>query len=426
MKAVLGMKLIDKIKSNSFAMDSFWAVAGNIVAKGASILGVILIARILGKDLYGEFGSVKNTLTNIAIFSSLGFGYTSTKFVSEYLYDKKEYIGALSKFVINFTFLVSLVTSIFLFFLADFVSNKMVGDDSLVLYLKLLSVWVIFYTVTVVQIGILAGYKAFKEMAKINLIVGVFGFIASVALTYYYMLIGALIALLLTQIVNFSANFILCRKKIQKSDKKISIQEKWNLLKFTFPISLQESVYALSSWLSVVLLLKYGNYGDVGLYSAAIQWSVVILFVPGILRNVILTHLSGNLKNVESHNKILKRTLILNLVLTLTPTVIVALLSSFIAGFYGKTYEGLQIVLVTVVTSTIFMSMSNVYAQAYMSKDKNWLMLFFRLIKDFGALLLFVNLNRSFTNVPLNMACSVLIMNIIFLFIIAGFYRRII
>ena len=44
-----------KINSKLFR-DSFWAVFGNGIGNALMLLSGIIIARLLGKDLYGEYG----------------------------------------------------------------------------------------------------------------------------------------------------------------------------------------------------------------------------------------------------------------------------------------------------------------------------------------------------------------------------------
>ena len=65
--------------------DSFWAIMGNGVGNLLIMLSGIFVARLLGKDLYGEYGVVKTTMFYIASFSCFGMGVTSTKFISQAL-----------------------------------------------------------------------------------------------------------------------------------------------------------------------------------------------------------------------------------------------------------------------------------------------------------------------------------------------------
>ena len=65
--------LFIQLKRSSLFKDSFWALLGSVIGKGLSLIAGIAVARFLGKELYGEYGTIKTTLTYIAIVSTFGF-----------------------------------------------------------------------------------------------------------------------------------------------------------------------------------------------------------------------------------------------------------------------------------------------------------------------------------------------------------------
>ena len=76
-------RIISRVRESDLLNDSFWALLGSALGKGLSLIAGILVARFLGKELYGQYGILKNTLLNIAVFSTLGLGYTGTRFVAK-------------------------------------------------------------------------------------------------------------------------------------------------------------------------------------------------------------------------------------------------------------------------------------------------------------------------------------------------------
>jgi len=159
------------------------------------------------------------------------------------------------------------------------------------------------------------------------------------------------------------------------------------------------------------------------MYTAAIQLNAMVLFIPSILRNVILSHLSRTSKDNAKHNSILKTVLVINFIATLVPCLIVFFLSDFIAGFYGNTFNGLSELIKTAIFTTVFVSVSNVYAQAYMSKNLNWTMLAFRIVRDLGTILFFIYLvNIDFLGAE-SMIYSKLVLSAIFMVIMMFFYK---
>lgn len=375
-----------RIKNNRFAQDSFWALLGNVVAKGMSLLGSVLVARFLGKELFGEFGTIKSTLMNLAIFSTFGLGYTATKYIAENVKKRPEILKALAKKAMLITAIVSGVMAVLLFGYADWISSSILKASHLALPLRMLSLWLVFNALTTTQVGILAGLGEFKSMARINAYVGVLAFFASVALTYFWMLEGALLALLITQVFNWFLNYSKVNDCLSEfSNSNINGLNK-ELIRFSLPVTLQEGLYAITSWLAVIFLLNKGGFSEVGIYTAAIQWGAVLLFIPGILRNVILNHLAEKNNDRKSFQKVFKRTTAINLISTALPAFVIIICIPLIIELYGNDYNNLRMVLIVVSLTTILQSQTNVFSQAYLSLGKNWEMFILRIIRSISLL----------------------------------------
>lgn len=422
-KFVIEDKLISLRESKLFN-DSFWALIGNIASRGFGLIGAIFVARFLGSEIYGEYGVIKNTLLSVAVLSSFGLGYTATKFVAEYKNNKLK-LNLFCTNAIVTTLLTSGLLSVLLFSFSNYISISILNSEQLTIPLRITSVWVVFNALTTTQIGILSGLGVFKRMAKINTWVGIVTFILTLLLTYFYNLSGALGALLISQIFNWYLNLIEVRKYLNKNSLSIDKVMLKSIIYYSTPVALQEAVYSITSWVNYYLLIELTDYRQVGLFSAAIQWSAVILFIPGILRNVILSNMSESYNNELAQNKILNKMLLVNLLSTIIPWFLIFIFSNFIATSYGSTYKGLKSILNITVFTTIFVSLSNVYVQAYLTKNKNWLMFFIRLSRDIGIVVLTVILINSKFAIggALSLSVSMLIMSFLFLIIISLYYR---
>lgn len=407
--------------------DSFWALFGNVIAKGLALAAGIIVARFLGKDIFGEYGIIRNTLASIAVFSTFGLGYTATKYVAEYKNSNPEYIHIILRYSRNITLTVSGIMAVGLFSSAKYVADIVLEAPHLTTPLRFVSVWIIFNAVTTTQIGVLAGFGDFKGMAKVNTIVGITTFFSSLVFTYYWQLNGALAALLFSQVLNWWLNYRLVNRNLSKKEETL-VKEKplfRELISFSLPVALQEAVFSLSSWMISLLLIKLSTYGELGLYSAAIQWYAIILFIPGILRNVILTHLAEAHNDEIRHNRVLKITMLFNFLMTAVPFLVVFIFSGLIVRFYGETYTGLKQVIILVTMNAIFSSISSVYIQAFMSKGKNWIMLRIRLFKHVSLISLvyfLLKYNTSFNGAIL-LSISNLIIGFLFLIIMHFFYN---
>lgn len=414
-----------KIKTNKLLTDSLWSLGGNVVGKGLALLAGILVARFLGKDIYGEYGIIRNTILTIGVFSTFGLGYTATKYIAGYKKEKPEYIQLFIRYATQITLVFSGIMALLLFTFAPYVADQFFEADHLTTPLRFLAILIIFNAITTTQIGILAGFGTFNVLAKINGVIGVITFLLSVLLTYYWHFEGALLALLIAQVVNCVLNFFAVRKNVPSNINhlKSDIKLRKEIIQFSTPIALQEAVYATTAWIASILLVQYASFGELGMYTAAMQWNAIILFIPGILRNVVLSHLSTHSSNAQQHDKILKQTLKINFVATLIPCVVVAILAPWIATFYGNTFNGLAELIAVAVFSTILTSVSNVYAQAYTSLGRNWEMLCFKTLRDVLILGSFIILVKNYSG-SIALIISHVVMSFIFLIIIILYFKK--
>ena len=366
--------------------DSFWAVFGNGMGNAMMLLAGILIARLLGKDLYGEYGVVKSTMFYVASFATFGLGFTSTKFIAQYVTDQKQYVKAIMRDSITITLAFSGTIAVLLIVFAQQLADY-VEAPSLKLAFQALAGVIVFKAMTTTQIGLLSGHKEFKKTARNSVASGVFLLIICVPFTYFGGLKGSLLALMSSQAFNAFINYCTIRKITKKLPDQENKSFKKELISFSFPVALQESSYTISHWGAIMFLTKLSSMGEVGLYTASSQWLVIITMIPALLSNVVLSYLYSSVSNKASHSRTIRLMLAVNLVCTLIPFVIVFIFSNFISSFYGETFSDMGNLLRLITLSTIFESCSTVFKSEFMAQGKTWLLFTLRTIRDFSALL---------------------------------------
>lgn len=391
--------LFYKFKTNKFYVDSIWALFGSIGLHGLSLISSILIAKYLGKFNYGEYSMIKSTLYQITYLSTFGFGHTVTRFVSKYISDKN-YIEVNS--VCNIASCITILTGTIFSTLVFLFSHELaifLEDSELSSLLRLSAIIILLNSISTTQAGILSGFKAFKVLARNNLLNGLFLCVLSVLLTIKLGIKGSLIALLLSFLLLSIINFLSVRR-IQNNYPKSKVNFKLvkSLFDFSLPVALQEFAYSILHWFMMLMLVKFADYGELGLYNIAAQWVAIVVFVPGILKNVVLSYLSSNSDKEHVINFLLK----FNFIITFIPLLLVFLFSDYIVGMYGDNYASLKIILCTYLFSTIFTSMSDIYNSELMSSGKTWTLLCFRFMRDVLILIISYMLIRCFeTNIAL-------------------------
>lgn len=373
--------LVKRLKESRLFKDSFWAVFGNGMGFGLMLLAGILIARFLGKDLYGEYGMVKTTMFQVAAFATFGLGYTSTRFVAKAKREDPSQICG----IVHSSFLITIASSsvlAILLFIFAYPLAEFIEEPSLALAFRLLGVITILKALLTTQNGVLAGLGDFKGLARNNVISGLSLLVLCVPLTVLFSVKGSLLALALSQFINLVLNFFLLKKEKLIAWNEWQFSKLKELLRFSIPVALQELTFSLSYWLTSLILVKMTTMGELGVYSAAAQWNTVVLFVPSLLSNVILSHLSGNVSNKKHHQRTIQMALCMNLCCTLLPFLIVYFSTDFIYTLYGPSFSSLPTVLRISLFSTILSCLGNVFNNEMISQGRTWVTFFARSTRD--------------------------------------------
>lgn len=366
------MNFFDKIKKSTFIKDSFWAVFGNGVGYLLLLISGILIARDLGSDLYGEYGIVKSTMFMAALFATFGLGDTSTRFIAQSIKTDVNEIRNITKASFLIVFIFSGLLCIGLFTFAESIAAY-IGHKQLATSFRFLGIIIIFRAINTVGAGILGGLKKYKLLGINNIISGVIMIGSCVPLTRMYSLQGALWSLMLSQLALGILNVLGVHMNIRSIKPSSGKHFERQIIIFSFPFAMNEFIYSSVNWGLSVIFAKFASMGEYGIFSASLQWNSVILFMPSLLGNVILSHLSStSISDRLQHNVLVRRTLLINFLCTLLPLILLLIFSNYVAEYYGSTFIDLKNVLKVTVLGTLFISMTRVFQSNLMSEGKKW------------------------------------------------------
>src|SRR4051794_20355891 len=98
--------LLNSVVGRRMLNGSFWSLVGSFTSQGLVLVSSIIIARVLGKKEFGEFGIIRSTVNVFTNVAGFGLGITATKYVAEaYKTHKKktgEIIGITNVFALIF------------------------------------------------------------------------------------------------------------------------------------------------------------------------------------------------------------------------------------------------------------------------------------------------------------------------------------
>lgn len=376
-----------------FFIGSFWSLISSIFPLGLGFIGSIITSRILGKIGYGELGMIRSTMEMFVVYAGFGLGLTATKYVAELRDLDKERAGK----IIGMSSLVALITSgslaLAIYIFAPSLSINSLNAPHLKNELRVACLFLFIGGLNNAQNGILAGFEAFRDMAKVSIYSGIISFFISATGVYFYGLRGAVWALALTRGVQWLLNHLVLRRVLYREKIRASynnIKSEFAILwKFSMPAVVAGSVTGIVGWTANTMLVKQPNgYAEMGLFSAANQWRAYLLMLPAIIGQVVLPILSERVAKGDTSGikKALIAGMLTNGILTFPIGVVLLIFSKHIMGLYGRGFVSGGVTLNIIILFTLLLSIQTPIGQIITAKGKMWLGFFMNCV--WGAVLL--------------------------------------
>lgn len=397
------------------AQGTFWSLLGALGSRGLGIFAAIMVARLLGKEGFGELGIIQSTVEMFGVFAGFGMGLTATKYVAEFRTAnpvKAGRIMALSGLVALFS---GLLMALGLIILAPWLALKTLAAPQLSGMLQISSGMLFLSAVTGAQTGALAGFESFKALAKINLVTGLASVPLKVGGVYLAGLSGVLWGMLAMQGLNWLLNHLALKKEARRMGVPLGLKQchrEWQVLwQFSLPAVMAGSMVGPVTWIcNAMLVNRPDGYAEMGLFNAANQWWAALLFLPGVIAQVVLPILSERLADQDKFNsgKILASSIKLNAAVTLPIVLLGCLLSPYIMKLYGESFESGWPTLVVVLLTAGLLAIQTPVGNILAASGRMWLgfimnigwglsfVLITWLLVDFGALGLSLSRGASY------------------------------
>lgn len=361
------------------ARGAFWSTLGALASQALMLLTSIIIARLLGREQFGQYGIVFSTVGMFTIFAGFGLGTTATKFVAEYRRTDPARAGriiALSSLVAIGT---GFVAAAVLLVIAPWLAATALAAPQLAGLLRLATGIIFFSAIGTAQIGALAGFEAFRAIARINLINGIVTFVLVTGGVVSWGLAGALVG----QVTAMGIGCLIATFALRSEARCFGVPlnyagcgaERSVLATFSLPAVLSGVMVSPVTWACSAILVNQPNgYAEMGIFNAANSWQKAILFLPGCIGSIALPMLSDfyGANERDKYRKALWYNVLLNGGTALVVFLGVSTFSKLIMRSYGVAFEAGYMVLIMLCFSGFLISVGTVIGNAIVSAGRVW------------------------------------------------------
>ena len=387
--------LINILKASDIARrmtrGALWSFTGAALGKFFVLLTGIVCARILGKEGFGELGIVRSTLGMFIILGSGGIGVTATRFIAAYRANEKEHAAAIYKLSIVFATTLGLITTLLLLGLSDVLAKSVLNSEKLTVPFIIGSTVLLLSILNSSEDGTLIGLEDFKSRAINILIASIVESVGMVIGAYFLQLEGAVLGFASGLMILYITNKRSAVKRLkteQIPSHGVSIRkDDWKLIyQYSLPATLSALMVTPVFWLIRSMLIHANGYGELGIFEAADQWKVILLFIPGAISQIILPILSSITEPAKFIKTLLGNIVIIGLIST-GLAILIFFMAPIIMPLYGKAFDDLT-PLAYIAISTIPTAISLILEMTLYSKDKMWISFAFNILWGVATVLL--------------------------------------
>jgi O-antigen/teichoic acid export membrane protein len=368
--------------------DGFLSIAANFIQKGTFLIVTIVLARLFGSKLFGEYAFLKQAFDVLIVFILFGGDKSLIYFSAIKKSDGLNKLLSAVKFVSIIVFLI--------FIGSLFFKEKLLADynfSSNLFFLLIFAATILLNIIVIFAEAYLVGIKTLKAYFKSV----IFAAIAFLPLSYFLGLKLGLIGVFMAFFIHYAIQLIYLYIKERKNFNKIIITDfKENLKQlytFSLPIGIGELLVALTAFITSILLIKNASFDELGVYNVAMRMVMFIVFIPNLLNNILLSYLSIEINK----EKFLVKTVFLILLLSGTIGLVFYVFSNQIFVLFGEDFEkNGNAVFINLIYAILPFCSSLVLLQYLISIKKRWSYLFFRFLREgltIGFFLLFIKLN---------------------------------
>lgn len=356
----------------------FWGSLAGIFSQGLNFLANVILARFLGVE-YATLVLYGSTNSMLQGFAQVGLNVFATVIVARNLHNNKIRLG---KLIPNMYFIVmSLIIIISL--LSLIINHFEIGrvkfwdlDSPWSLFFIIL--WLITSTLDVLQVSILLGLGAFKDIAKVSLIKGFFTIIIIVVFVKWYGIQGVLVAYALTYSLSLLFNYYFLKKNCKKQELILKYEIDFVLVKHifksSFPIFLATLIMIPSQWaINYIIYNKENGKLALTVFGIANQWMILIQFFPLQIAKVILPLLSRQKHNRLEFKSTEKTGLIISILISISLIAISILFEPYILKMYHLNYSVAKWPFRIMLLAALFSTVNLFLGYSVISKGKVWL-----------------------------------------------------
>jgi len=356
-----------------------WSFLAAVIARGANLAALVICARVLAQEAFGQVAVIQSTVGMFAPIAGLGLGMTTTKFLAEYRDADPARAGRILALSLCAAAVAGLLLTGALVLLAPALAAKGLASPGLAQQLVQASGLLAFGVFEAVQTGALTGLEAFPRIARLSVWNGLLSIPCVAWLAHTYGASGAIAGLTLSVVLACILNALALHGECRKWGIHLSLSnlraERRMLISFSLPSYLSGVIVAPVTWLSSAWLVQQpGGFTEMAIFSAADRFRYLLIFLPLAVSRIAVPALSRfrAAGNHAGYRDAFRWNVGFGLLATLPPAALCVFLSPPLMALFGDAFRRGWPVLAILALSAIPTVMNTQLGAALLSNGRAW------------------------------------------------------
>lgn len=363
-----------------FLTGAGWSVMGSILSSAISLIMLMVLARLLGKIVYGQFVVIQSTLSMVGVFAGFGIGAAATRYAADLKTRNVTRLGHILTLAERTIFTFGLIASTGLVLSSEWMAVYILNSSDLRTPLAISACAILFLAIDGYQKSVLIGFESMRAFAVGTLVGVILGVPVMLIGAKYFGLQGASISLVINAFIQacvsrYQMTRVLRIHKIQRHADGC-MNELPVLWRFALPALFSGVLVGPAHWCTQAMLANTPNgYAELAILGIAMQWFNIIMFVPGTAGRVILPMLTDHLvkNDHKSSRKILLYAMSANAVVTVPVVIVFSLMSPFILTLYGPSFADNSTSIILALMAAALVAIQSPIGNLLAASSRMWL-----------------------------------------------------
>ena len=358
-----------------------WNLVGTVFNQGSTFVVNIVLARIWGLPLFGEYALVLSTVTAVTAVAQLATGLTATRYVAEYRTTNPARAGRVLALCARVSTVAGIISSAALIVTSPWLSGAF-GQPQLAFAVVIAAVSVAPNVMSGFMTGALAGLERYPTIGRVGIVSGLLYGTTAVLGGWFGGLQGALVGVASSAIVQM---LLLRRALTAETARQHVVQtsgdftERRILHTFAIPAALNGLLYLPAVWaINAWLMRRADGYNQVALLAAAGTFRTFALFVPSILNNVGMSLLNNQRGANDEHQyrRVYWTNVVAGGVLVTSASAAMATMGPWLLGLFGRDFAAGYTIMLTLLVAATMETLTHATLHALRTQERVWTIFF--------------------------------------------------